>query len=141
MEPAVLTNYLSANKLSKAALAFKLGKQRSWLTNLFKESQARLLAYLRLAHYAGVSGLELAELIENQIIAELLDSLRMSDQGEFLTIADLSKEIGISQSFIKQLYKDQGSLNGIKSYVELAREIACELEELCTGKDFEELSA
>lgn len=108
----------------------------NWIYDLFKGEQPRLQPYAKLADYLGVTLHELTEIIEEKRVATYIEEAK---RGE--STAWLARKAGVSATFLKGLHKNSGELNGLNSYVELARACGCKVDDLRTGSPIQRLSA
>lgn len=116
--------------------AESLGQSRNWLYGMFAHEQARVIPYLRLARYAGITLDELVGTINRREMGRLITHLRRGN-----SLAWLAKESGASQGLLANLAKDTGELKALNSYFLLATACRCKIDDLCTGAETPKMSA
>lgn len=134
--PEIVRAAAAKRGLTVTAFSESLGHGPNWISRLSSSRQAQLLPYKRFAVAAGLTLDELAARLEGGEGPALLSKLQGAK-----SIYRLAQELEVSEAFLRRLKKNDGTLNSLKSYVELARAINCQVSELLSLPANLELSA
>lgn len=127
--PEFIVEFATENYGSVRAFCLAMGKNANWIKELFDDNQTRLLPYIKLADYAGVSLFDLVVLIEEGKMATFLDGLKKKlaerNNEPTCTSKSLAEDIGVSEGLIHNLYQETKKLKGLNSYWLLAKHMNC----------------
>ena len=140
--PTAVLLFCERKGTTVSRLAEDMGHANNWIAGMFKAGCPYLQPYIKLADAAGVSLQYVVDAISAKKSAEFVELLLQRYKSAGVKHrADLSRHIGVSKSLISELCKDDGRLNGLKGYVELAEVVGVPVDELRTDSKLEAISA
>lgn len=104
-----------------------IGLNRARLLKLFSGNQARLRPYFNFCQFAQISLDEMASLMETGKISTLI--LRLSEKHN-CSINHLEKISNVGQGFLRLRMRGDGNMNGLQSYIEVAKALGWSLDKL-----------
>ena len=120
--PDFVVNFAVKASGSVSAFGEDCGHADNWVIGMFQDGQPNLSKYARIADAAGKSIEHLVDRIESRTMSGFIDDLIHSIDS-IDSKAGLARYCAVSKPFINMLYKDDGKLHGLSSYVELARRV------------------
>lgn len=129
--PIIIDEYLHAHGYSKSRLSQDLGFWDGWLQSLIDSDKTHIQPYMNLAAAGNKSLQELVNLIEGRTISTYIDELLQKYKSEGVEHRTaLAEHIKVSESLLRTLYKNDGKLKGLNSYVVLAKKLGRDIDDL-----------
>ena len=128
LEEALIRAGESADSYSE-----KKGHNRNWLRRLYSTPSA-LGPYIRFANTLQESVDTVVTAIENKKMRELWEAKKADGVVRSIRSAAIASKV--TEGFISNLIEDNGKLNAIQTYIELARDLSLKVDDVCPAMDF-----
>lgn len=129
--PRIVIEFAASKGMSVSAFSESLNHAHNWISGLFVTGQPNLQLYINLAKAGEKTLDELAGIILRRQGAQYVQGLIQKYKPEGVSNrAELARHIKVKETTLFNICQNNGKLNAIKPYFELAKVIGCDIEDL-----------